>query len=271
MFKARSARRGREAVILLHALLLAAMIAGSSSALAQGGSIQETFSTYRSAPAHPLSGWQAHKSLIAPQPAPDCELAGPEPDTVDADLWARLKLKYERYCYKQAEILIHRRLQQLAAVEPLHRRLQRLAAVEPLRTVDANNNNRRRRNLRTLKLLATIVDTATASSSVAVEEDAGLAPSIAAPTVTGSVAETISFDGLASKPLKDAKFYFERGIVSYRDGDLPVAIADFDLAIEVDPNLRDAYIDQGIAWYRIGNFNRALDVIAQAVRIKNSH
>ena len=242
----------------LSALFFAA-IAGFSSALAQGGSIQEKFPTYRRAPPHPQSGWQAHQSLIAAQPALDCELAGPEPDTVDANLWAPLKLKYERYCYKQAEILIHRRL-------------QRLAAVERLPTVDATGNNSRLRNLRTLKLLAAITDAPAASISVvAAEEDAGLAPSVVAPTVTGSVAETISSDGLASNPLKEAKVYFERGIASYRDGDLPAAIVDFDLAIEVDPNLRDAYIDQGIAWYRMGNFHRAFSVIAQAVRTESSH
>ena len=237
------------------------MIAGSSSALAQGGSIQEKFfPTYRSVPTHPQSGWQAHQSLIAPQPALDCELAGPEPDTVDANLWAPLKLKYGRYCYKQAEILIHRRL-------------QRLAAVEPLPPVDATSSNSRRRNLRTLKLLAaTITDAPAASSSVvAVEEDAGLAPSVVASTVTGSVAEAIPSDGLASGPLKDAKFYFERGIASYRDGDFPAAIADFDLAIAVDANLRDAYIDQSITWYRMGNLHRAFGVIAQAVHIESSH
>jgi tetratricopeptide (TPR) repeat protein len=185
-------------------------------------------------------------------------LPGPEPNTVDAELWARLKLEYQRYCYKQAEILTHTRLQQLATVEPL-------------RATNANNN-RRLRNLRTLKLLASIIDAAAAShSDVAVEEDADLRPSIVEPTVTGGGAETTSFDKLASNPLEDAKFFFERGIAAYRNGDLPVAIADFDLAIANDPNLRDAYIDQGIAWYRMGNFNRALEVIAQAVRIKSSH
>jgi len=252
--RSRAKSGGREAVILLYALLLAAMIASSSSALAQGGAVKGTFSTHRSVPAHPpQSGWQAHQPLIARQPAPDCELAGPEPDTVDADLWARLKLEYQRYCYKQAEILIHRRLQQLAAVEPL-------------RTVDANNNRLRWNNLRGLKLLATTIDAAAVSNSVAaVVEDAGLPPSIVAPTVTDSGAETILFDKLASNPLKDAKFYFERGIASYRDGDLARALVDFDLAIEVDPNIRDAYIDQGITWYRMGNLNRALDVIAQAI------
>ena len=93
-------------------------------------------------------------------------------------------------------------------------------------------------------------------------------PGIVAPTATTNIAETIPSDGSGSSPSKDAKFYLERGIASYRDGDLPVAIADFDLAIEGDPNLKDAYIDQGIAWYRMSNFHRAFDVIAQAARIK---
>jgi tetratricopeptide (TPR) repeat protein len=188
----------------------------------------------------------------------DCELAA-APNTVDANLWARLKLKYELYCYKQVEILIHRRLRQLAAVERLP-------------TVDGTSNNSRGRNLSTLKLLATIIDAPAASSGVvAGEEDAAPGPSIVAPTATTNIAETIPSDGSASSPSKDAKFYLERGIASYRDGDLPVAIADFDLAIEGDPNLKDAYIDQGIAWYRMSNFHRAFDVIAQAARIESSH
>jgi hypothetical protein len=53
--------------------------------------------------------------VVAPQPAPDCELPEPQPDSVDADLWARLKLDYERHCYKQAEILARKRLQRLLA------------------------------------------------------------------------------------------------------------------------------------------------------------
>ena len=166
--------------------------------------------------------------------------------------------QYQWYCYRQAEILIHSRLQQLAAVERL-------------RTFDANNNERRR-NLSTLKLLATSIDAAAASNSVATgDKDPGLPPSIDAPTVTVGGTETIVLDKLAFNPLKDATVYFERGIALYRQGDLLMAIADFDLAILIDPNLRDAYINEGITWYRMGNFNRALDVIAQAVRIKNSH
>jgi len=106
---------------------------------------------------------------------------------------------------------------------------------------------------------------------------AGAAPlAVAAPVVglaatpTGKPAETIPSE-VASNSVEDAKFYLEMGIASYRDGDLAAAIADFDLAIELNPNLKDAYINQGVAWYRVGSFNRAFDDIAQAARIENSH
>ena len=67
-----------------------------------------------------------------------------------------------------------------------------------------------------------------------------------------------------------AKSFHEQGIFAYRDGDLDLAIANFDLAIEIDPGLKDAYIDRGIALYRLQKFDRAFADIAQAKRIENS-
>jgi len=244
MPEARSAQRERGATNPLPALSLAAMIAGCSCALAQEG--------YRPMPAHPRSGWQAHQSPVAGQPAPDCEFAGAQLDTVDADQWARLKLNYERHCYKQAEMLIRKRLRLLDAVRP-----------PP--PVGATSNSARQRNLVILKSLARAIENMpTISGSAAVDDTA---PALSS---NGNVAETIPSDGTASSLLKDAKFYLKRGIVSYRDGDLPAAIADFDLAIQLDPNFEDAYINQGIAWYHMGSFDRAFDDIAQAVRIEKS-
>jgi hypothetical protein len=37
-------------------------------------------------------------ALLAIQPAPDCKLEALETDSIDADLWERLKLEYERNC-----------------------------------------------------------------------------------------------------------------------------------------------------------------------------
>jgi hypothetical protein len=50
------------------------------------------------------------RALLAPQPAPDCEFKESDPKTMDADEWARLKLEYERQCYKNAEETVRKRL-----------------------------------------------------------------------------------------------------------------------------------------------------------------
>jgi tetratricopeptide (TPR) repeat protein len=67
--------------------------------------------------------------------------------------------------------------------------------------------------------------------------------------------------------VKDASYYLQRGILAYRNGDLPLALIDFDLAIGLDPNLSDAYIDRAIVFRRIGEMRRALADIAEAKRI----
>ena len=39
--------------------------------------------------------------------------------------------------------------------------------------------------------------------------------------------------------IKDAEYYRERGILAYRNGDLVIALANFDLAIDMDPSLSE--------------------------------
>jgi hypothetical protein len=94
-------------------------------------STQERSATYRTAAVRPRPGGQAHRSdrtLVAHEsvqdsvhesihelPPPDCEFKGQEPDTVDAEQWARLKLDYARHCYEQAEEADRKRLEQLAS------------------------------------------------------------------------------------------------------------------------------------------------------------
>ena len=65
----------------------------------------------------------------------------------------------------------------------------------------------------------------------------------------------------------DAKTYRERGMFAYRDGDLIRALADFNRAIEQDPNFAAAYIDRGIVFYRMRKFDRAFADMAQAKRL----
>jgi len=95
----------------------------------------------------------------------------------------------------------------------------------------------------------------------------------AVPSVTAPVENTDSASAAASVPaardfgVNDAKDYRERGILAYRNGDIYLALADFDLAINLNPHFSDAYIDRGVVFYRMGDFKRAFADIAQAKRI----
>jgi hypothetical protein len=109
--------------LALSAISIALTIAGCSSyatpdksASIQNKSIRDGSTAHQTAVANPPSGTHgSHRALVAARSAPNCELGEPEPDTIDADLWARLRLDYERQCYKQAEMLARKRLRKLLA------------------------------------------------------------------------------------------------------------------------------------------------------------
>ena len=71
--------------------------------------------------------------------------------------------------------------------------------------------------------------------------------------------------------IKDVNYYRERGMSAYRAGDLVIALANFDLAIDMDPGLSDSYINRGIVFHRMGDLKRALSDVAEAKRIENSN
>jgi hypothetical protein len=54
-------------------------------------------------------------TLLAPQPAPDCEFKRADVKAVDPNEWARLKIDYERQCYQDAEKVARDRLRLLQA------------------------------------------------------------------------------------------------------------------------------------------------------------
>jgi hypothetical protein len=49
------------------------------------------------------------------------------------------------------------------------------------------------------------------------------------------------------------------------------ALIDFDLAIWLDPNFEDAYINRGIILYRMREFDFAFDDVVRALHIESSH
>jgi curved DNA-binding protein CbpA len=104
-------------------------------------------------------------------------------------------------------------------------------------------------------------------------ENPEAATETAAPNATEPVEKTDGAPATANVPAardfgaKDARDYRERGILAYRNGDIYLALVDFDLAIKLNPHFSDAYIDRGVVFYRMGDFNRAFADIAQAKRI----
>jgi curved DNA-binding protein CbpA len=84
---------------------------------------------------------------------------------------------------------------------------------------------------------------------------------VAAADITGAV------PAISEVEVKDAGYYRRRGSHAYRSGDLALALVDLDLAINLDPNFSDAYIDRAIVFRRMGDLKHAFADIAQAKRI----
>jgi hypothetical protein len=54
-------------------------------------------------------------ALLVPQSPPDCVFRRGELKTADPDLWAKMKVEYERQCYQLAETRVRQRLTRLQA------------------------------------------------------------------------------------------------------------------------------------------------------------
>lgn len=54
-------------------------------------------------------------ALLLPQSAPDCAFRRGDLKTADPDLWAKMKIEYERQCYQAAEKRVRERLGRLQA------------------------------------------------------------------------------------------------------------------------------------------------------------
>jgi hypothetical protein len=141
-------------------------------------------------------------------------------------------------------------------------------AVPPSPPADANNATASGDQYKTAQ--APVAAATPAAEGGAAAKDAAPAPTAVTRPPTDH-ASTASDEPPPSAPVKDAQFYRQQGIASYRKGDLPMAIADFDLAIRLDPNLEDVYIDRGIVLYRLHQSERAFADVAQAMRIEHSH
>jgi curved DNA-binding protein CbpA len=104
------------------------------------------------------------------------------------------------------------------------------------------------------------------------DAEAPTKPDDIAPAATTGIAPASAHASPARDAgIKDAKFYLERGISAYRSGDLYIALANFDLAIDKDPGLADSYINRGIVFHRLGDLKRAFSDVAEAKRLDDLH
>lgn len=103
-----------------------------------------------------------------------------------------------------------------------------------------------------------------------IDNDPAASVAVKAVTAPAAVATADKTDAIASTPgpvVKDAGYYRDRGGLAYRDGDLPMALVDFDLAIKLDPSSAEAYVNRAIVFRRMGDMKRALADVAEAKRI----
>jgi hypothetical protein len=103
----RMARRLAVALPLLASL--AACAPGPSPESAQAMPAQARAETQKTPICRP------DPALLAPQSAPDCTFGRPALKTLDPEQWARLKVEYERQCYRHAETTVRERLRLLQA------------------------------------------------------------------------------------------------------------------------------------------------------------
>ena len=67
--------------------------------------------------------------------------------------------------------------------------------------------------------------------------------------------------------LRDAEFYFNRGVTSYKKGQLDQAISDYTNALEINPRLAEAYYRRGIAYVKKGQLDQAISDFTKAFEI----
>jgi tetratricopeptide (TPR) repeat protein len=65
----------------------------------------------------------------------------------------------------------------------------------------------------------------------------------------------------------NAEAYLERGIALSEKGDFDNALADFNNAIEINPRYAEAYLNRGVIWYRKGDFDKAITDSTTAIEI----
>ena len=71
----------------------------------------------------------------------------------------------------------------------------------------------------------------------------------------------------AADPTSDASAFLQKGINSIQSEDYQQAIKDFDKAIELNPNLAEAYNNRGLVYGKLGNLQQAIKDFDKAIEL----
>ncbi len=83
-----------------------------------------------------------------------------------------------------------------------------------------------------------------------------------------TASEAFTPDAATIESGADPRTLRARGVHAYHNGDLTGALAALDHAIHLDPEFSAAYIDRGIVFYRLQEFDRAYADISRAKRLE---
>ena len=64
--------------------------------------------------------------------------------------------------------------------------------------------------------------------------------------------------------------YINRGIAYFVKGDYDLAIADYDAAIDLNPNFDNPYYNRGLAFAKLGDLDRAIADYSKAIDLRSS-
>ncbi|WKA27990.1 J domain-containing protein [Bradyrhizobium roseum] len=162
------------------------------------------------------------------------------------------------FAYRSAERLPLASAQavEIARIEPTQ-----TVAVAPAEAADASNQTEERTRPQSVEANNSEQDV---NQQVASKSAKPEAPAL----VTDGAASANAFTSPpGDNGTKDIAFYRERGMRAYRSGELYLALANFGVAIDLDPGSPESYIDRGIVFHRLGDLKRALSDIAEAKRL----
>jgi tetratricopeptide (TPR) repeat protein len=166
------------------------------------------------------------------------------------------------FVYKSAERspLSSAQAVEIAKAEPVQAEPAQAVAVKSVDIPDASDQTEERASPQSVVANTTELDDQPAAGKAA-------KPNAPALVSDGAASANAFTAPPGDRGTKDIAFYRERGMRAYRSGELYLALANFGVAIDLDPGSPDSYIDRGIVFHRLGDLKRALSDIAEAKRL----